>query len=1334
MNALIKHAPLVSIVTVVRNRPNPLQQTIESVRRQTYGHIEHIIIDGASDDDTIDVIRAHQSHVAQWTSEPDEGIYDAINKGIARATGDYVMLLHAGDIFEPDYIERLVAAADGDVGGVYYCDHSRGLETVFSSDFSDGIYLHHLGICHCAFLVPKAVYYAVGPYDPTLRVFSDMIWIHRARDQGIAFHRLPGTGLFFAEGGLSSAANDQAREMIIAEGVLAARLTFPFLPEHIARNIYLYRFDENLLGEIASYIAALQSDCVQSSAPLQRQFLSALRHMMLHLWKQRRIAATSGQALVRWRVALQLDIDPGAINAGNETWDVAAFLARTAEIRRLAAGRALTVHYAQVFSRTTETFIYDFYQRIEDGRDSLHVLICDQRINAATRPIDNLIALPPSYVSTELYTLLMEHFLEGFAEKSFIFHFATNGWRFLSRLPRRYQQLPAIYMTHGVDVFDLFSDSPCTDFILKVAGKLPNVRFTAVSDYLRSNLVEAGIPADKIALVHNVVHPRFFEHRMAGQAKRAAREDSGYAARIINMGRLIALKGHADLVRAVGQLHREGIRLHLTIVTGGIEGNSEEQQIRALIEAEGLADDVRFISSVSFADTPRFFDDYDVLVSASTYTDGEYPRSESFGMTILEGMAAGLPVVATDAGGQPEVAGAPGEFVRIARHSDPVSLAEELRAIVAGGALDGDNLGVAKAQLEHFSAERQIAAIHALQHDIAAPRLRPVLFSTGLNHGAGGAAQGVHRALLAAGVDSRIHFRNLISDWQYVPAAEPVRNAPQSVVDAAHPSGEFIQKNHTIFSIDTDGVPQQALEQIVADADVVNLHWYARFLSHENIAWLSNCGKPLILTIRDMNPLTGGCHFFHGCDGWKSGCHTCPQFIPADLKVAQENFAFKQRFWNFDNISIVVLSEHTRNIVSQSPLLGQCRIKVIPNAIDTDVFQPIDKAQARESLAIPEGRKVIGYIPSYQSSVKGAAEFARMLSRLERDYAPDSVIVVCAGGQKAGFDTGFETILLGQLNNKDKLAAFYSAADVVVIPSLEETFSNTALEAIACGTPIAGFATGAIPTFAQGNRGATVALGDHVALAKAVGRILETSALLDPQELHAYAVEHHTPAKIGATYAAFYRETMDASQPARRQDTVPPKLAPTAAYLALRHGRLAQNPARSGNNDKTAAGQLTRSAQSALNVSKPVELVGDMRLNPGVTRDHFARIHVPPSLQGHAIYGPHMTLDEGHYRLSYRLNLSPVSNLRLKARRGWLVAECCTGADKIVVQHMIRQPVLASNAVEGTMEFTLDRKQEWPQEGFEFRITSSGGLSLEIVAVTLLRVSATAPGASAAAF
>lgn len=102
-----------SIITVTYNAEKVLEKTMLSIFSQTYSDIEYIIIDGGSTDGTLDIIKRYESHVAYWSSEPDKGLYDAMNKGLQKATGDYVWFLNAGDTLRtPDIIAK-VADIDG---------------------------------------------------------------------------------------------------------------------------------------------------------------------------------------------------------------------------------------------------------------------------------------------------------------------------------------------------------------------------------------------------------------------------------------------------------------------------------------------------------------------------------------------------------------------------------------------------------------------------------------------------------------------------------------------------------------------------------------------------------------------------------------------------------------------------------------------------------------------------------------------------------------------------------------------------------------------------------------------------------------------------------------------------------------------------------------------------------------------------------------------------------------------------------------------------------------------------------------------------------------------
>lgn len=100
--------PLVSIITVVYNGADTIEQTINSVINQSYNKIEYIIIDGGSSDGTLDIIHQHEEHIDDWISEPDEGLYDAMNKGIAKARGELIGMINSDDWYEPSAVALIV--------------------------------------------------------------------------------------------------------------------------------------------------------------------------------------------------------------------------------------------------------------------------------------------------------------------------------------------------------------------------------------------------------------------------------------------------------------------------------------------------------------------------------------------------------------------------------------------------------------------------------------------------------------------------------------------------------------------------------------------------------------------------------------------------------------------------------------------------------------------------------------------------------------------------------------------------------------------------------------------------------------------------------------------------------------------------------------------------------------------------------------------------------------------------------------------------------------------------------------------------------------------------
>lgn len=174
--------PLVTIITVVYNGAKYLQEAIDSVRAQSYPNIEYLIIDGASTDGTVDLVRANGDFINGWISEPDEGIYDAMNKGIARAKGTYIGLLNADDVLLPDGVSDAVQALEalGEPG--YTCGSVElidefgkrfGTSTPFGEKLRISRRFLEMPCPHLGVFVHRKIYKRYGVFDTGFRLRAD---------------------------------------------------------------------------------------------------------------------------------------------------------------------------------------------------------------------------------------------------------------------------------------------------------------------------------------------------------------------------------------------------------------------------------------------------------------------------------------------------------------------------------------------------------------------------------------------------------------------------------------------------------------------------------------------------------------------------------------------------------------------------------------------------------------------------------------------------------------------------------------------------------------------------------------------------------------------------------------------------------------------------------------------------------------------------------------------------------------------------------------------------------------------------------------------------------
>jgi glycosyltransferase involved in cell wall biosynthesis len=203
----------ISIITVTYNSAATLKDTMKSVQQQDYTDIEHILVDGASRDETVNIIKAYP-HVAKWVSEKDHGLYDAINKGITMATGDVVGILNSDDFFPGDHIVSLIAktfketnvdAIYGDIAFVRPDRLDKIMRLYSSKKFTPRKFGYGYMPAHPSFYVRKDCYDKLGLYKFDYKIAADYELLMRfIYKHGISCAYIPAILVYMRTGGVSN--------------------------------------------------------------------------------------------------------------------------------------------------------------------------------------------------------------------------------------------------------------------------------------------------------------------------------------------------------------------------------------------------------------------------------------------------------------------------------------------------------------------------------------------------------------------------------------------------------------------------------------------------------------------------------------------------------------------------------------------------------------------------------------------------------------------------------------------------------------------------------------------------------------------------------------------------------------------------------------------------------------------------------------------------------------------------------------------------------------------------------------------------------------------------
>ncbi|MDZ7760077.1 MAG: glycosyltransferase family 4 protein [Desulfovermiculus sp.] len=330
-----------------------------------------------------------------------------------------------------------------------------------------------------------------------------------------------------------------------------------------------------------------------------------------------------------------------------------------------------------------------------------------------------------------------------------------------------------------------------------------------------------------------------------------------------------------------------------------------------------------------------------------------------------------------------------------------------------------------------------------------------------INGGAARASYRLHRALLNADIDSRMLVQTKASDDPTVIGPEtkigkglgrvrptldqlPLQRYPQWRKKPFHPAW-----------LPFSGVLRKISE---VDPDIVHLHWIAG--GFVRIEQLAKIGKPMVWSLHDMWAFTGGCHYDDGCGKYASACGKCPVLKSAKEKdLSSRIFARKQKQYSkISQLTVNGLSSWLAECAKQSHLFRNRVVVNLPNPIDIERFKPVAKQQAKDILGLPHDKKHIlfGAMNATGDERKGFLELSKALSCLSADDIELAVFGSSEPQSPPQFP--FPVRYLGRLHDDISLRILYSAADVMVVPSKQEAFGQTATEAMACGTPVVAFA------------------------------------------------------------------------------------------------------------------------------------------------------------------------------------------------------------------------------------------------------------------------------------
>ncbi len=387
-------------------------------------------------------------------------------------------------------------------------------------------------------------------------------------------------------------------------------------------------------------------------------------------------------------------------------------------------------------------------------------------------------------------------------------------------------------------------------------------------------------------------------------------------------------------------------------------------------------------------------------------------------------------------------------------------------------------------------------------------------FNTYRYGGAANAALRIHRGLQRVGVDSTFFYRLDERTTEQAESLRQVQFQPNDVRGLFAPIQKRKEKNrvreiHRLYDThianrcaeDFEVYSMAALPEKTRlnwnqhRADLVHLHWTAHMIDYRSFFNSIPNDVPIVWTLHDQNPFTGGCHYTSECNRFRTGCGSCPQIVNLDSKdVSHHSFAAKRNALKQKRIHVVAPGQWMLDQAQQSPIWPTgTEFSVIHYGLDLNLFSPTNQEDAKLELGLDHRKTVIGFgAEDLNNQRKG---FGLLCDSLRLLKEPKKVVLAVFGGGQVPEDIKqrFEVVEFGFISDVNQLVTIYAACDFVVVPSLEDNQPQVGLEAMACGRPVIGFNATGIPEYVEdGVTGLLATAGNIDHLSNLIKELIES--------------------------------------------------------------------------------------------------------------------------------------------------------------------------------------------------------------------------------------------------